>query len=163
MKSTGDRRINLLFLVYRGLIICLTLLGLILIGGTIYGVFYHKSLPERSSVAASQEVGEGQTFTGIGQIRVPTADHQPGLVILHVVFTYYPGDKAFTEELVLRVGDFRKIITDYLSSFSTVELYNMNADGLEDDLKKELLLRFNAILRLGQIETLYFGDFMVLK
>jgi len=79
------------------------------------------------------------------------------MVILFVVFTYYPEDKAFSEELVLRVRDFRQIIVDYFGSFSVSELQGLDEEGI----KKELLRRFNVILRLGQIETLYFGDFMV--
>ena len=162
MKLTRDRRIQFVLFLYRSLIICLILLGSIVVGGTIYSVVQNKNGTDHSWVTF-QKVGEGQTFTGIGQIRIPTADPKPGLVILLVVFTYYPDDKAFSEELVLRVRDFRQIITDYFSSFSVEELNRLNADGLEDKLKEELLQRFNAILRLGQIETLYFGDFMVLR
>jgi flagellar basal body-associated protein FliL len=128
-----------------------------IIVGTIYGVFFHTSLPDPMRLTTSQKIGEGQTFTGIGRIRVSTADPQPGMVILFISFTYYPDDKAFSEELVLRVKDFRQIITNYFGSFSVSELQRLD----EDSIKRELLRQFNAILRLGQIETLYFGDFMV--
>jgi flagellar basal body-associated protein FliL len=106
------------------------------------------------------EIGEtgGQTFTGIGRIRISTADPQPGMVILFVSFVYNPGDKLFSEELVLKIKDFREIITDYIGSFSVEELQKQE----EENIKLELLRRFNAVLRLGQIETLYFSDFMVI-
>ena len=157
MKSTGDRRSRLLFFVYKGLIICLVLLGLFIFAGTIYGVFFHTIPSNDLRVTVSQKAGEGQTFIGIGQLRVFTSDPQPGVVIIYVSFTYYPSDKAFSEELALRVRDFKQIIIDYFGAFSISELQNLD----EDSMKTELLRRFNTILRLGQIEILYFTDFMV--
>jgi len=158
MSLTRDRRSQLLLYVYRGLIGFLILLGFVFIGGTIYGVFFHQNSRNQVKSAASQKIGEGQTFTGIGTIRVSTADAQPGMVILFVSFTYYPEDKAFSEELVLRVRDFRQIIVDYFGSFSASELRGLD----EDNIKSELLLRFNSVLRLGEIETLYLGDYMII-
>ena len=105
----------------------------------------------------SEQNGQGQTFTGIGRIRVPTADSQPAIVIIFVTFNYNPDDRAFSEELALRVKDFRAIITDYIGSFAAAELKKQD----EESIKSEILRRFNAILRLGQIDTLYFSDFMV--
>jgi flagellar basal body-associated protein FliL len=158
MSLSGDRRARILLFIYWGLIGLLILLGLGFIGGTIYGVFFHKTPPNKVQSAAFQKAGEGQTFTGIGTIRVSTTDAQPSMVIIFVSFIYYPEDGAFSEELALRVKDFRQIIIDYFSPFSVSELRELN----EDDIKSELLLRFNSILRLGQIETLYFGDFMII-
>ena len=164
MKSTGDRPLKLLFFVYRGFIVFLALLGLVFIIGTIYGVFFYNSPTNHFQMNAFNETEEGQIFTGIGLLRVSTADQkspladpQPGMVILFVSFIYNPNDKAFFEELVLRVRDFREIIVDYLGSFLVSELQMMN----EESIKTELLHRFNAVLRLGQIESLYFSDFMI--
>ena len=146
--------------MYRGLLICLLLLGLVIIGGTIYGVFFTEKPPTDKQINVLPEIGEigGQTFTGIGRIRVPTADPEPGMVILFVSFIYYPEDKVFSEELVLRIRDFREIIEDYIGSFTVEDLQNQE----EDIIKLELLRRFNALLRLGQIETLYFSDFLII-
>ncbi len=121
-------------------------------------MFFHKNPPNKVQSAAFQKAGEGQTFSGIGTIRVSTTDAQPGMVIIFVSFIYYPDDVAFSEELALRVKDFRQIIVDYFSLSSVSELRELH----EDDIKSELLLRFNSILRLGQIETIYFGDFMII-
>ena len=149
--------------VYRTLMVCLVSLGLIIIGGTIYGVFFHAVPPGRmpnKPAGALPERGQGQTsaaFTGIGRLRVSTAGPQPGMVILFVSFNFHPEDKAFSEELALRIRDFRSIITDYIGSFSTAELQKQGEEGM----KAELLRRFNAVLRLGHIETLYFSDFMI--
>ena len=158
MKGAGQPRV--LPLMYRGLIICLVIVALVLIGGTIYGIFFHIAPPAQNEIETLSESreGEGQTFAGIGRIRVQSAGPQPGTVILFVSFVYYPEDKAFSEELILRISDFRDIITGYISSFSIAELRNLG----EDSIKAELLRRFNAILRLGQLETLFFSDFMII-
>ena len=158
MKSLRDRRSRILFYVYRGLILCIIFLVLILIGGTIFGVFLGSTPQSSVQIDRLQNKGEqGQTFTGIGPLRVSTADPQPGMVILFVLFTYYPDDKAFSEELALRVKDFRDIIISYIGSFSVIDLQKQG----EEFIKTELLHRFNAILRLGQIELLYFTEFMI--
>lgn len=144
--------------------ICLIVLGLVIIGGTIYGVFFSTApsdgnLNERLNVPReSARAGQSRIFTGIGRMRIPTADPQPGMVILSVSFPYYPDDRAFSEELALRLGDMREIIRDYISSFPLAELQRQD----EEVIRMELLRRLNAILRLGQIEVLFFSDFMVI-
>ena len=157
MKSTRDRPLRALPFVYRSLLVCLLALGLAIIAGTVYGVFF-RTIPQgnRQRVNLGENT-QGQTFAGIGRLRVSTSDPQPGTVILFVSFVFYPEDKAFSEELALRVRDFRDIITDYIGSFSTIELQRLGEEGM----KAELLRRFNSILRLGQIETLYFSDFLI--
>jgi len=140
-------------------LICIILLVLIFICGTIYGVFFNAAPPRSTQIDGLQNNdGQGQTFTGIGQLRVTTADPQPGMVILFVLFTYYPDDKAFSEELALRVREFRDIIVSYIGSFSIIDLQSQG----EELIKTELLRQFNAILRLGQIDTLYFSDFLII-
>ena len=144
--------------VYRGLLIVLLFFGLVFIGGTLYGVFFHNNPSENEQREALQIRDEGQIFTGIGRVRIPTMDPQPGMVIIFVSFMYYPADRPFSEELVLRIGDFRNIIREYLGSFPVTELQQLS----DETIKAELLRRFNAILRLGRIEVLYFSDFMIL-
>jgi flagellar FliL protein len=135
-------------------------LGLIIIGGTVYWLFFHEKPSDYEQISVLPEIGEigGQTFTGIGRIRISTADPQPGMVILFVSFIYYPDDKVFSEELVLKINDFRDIISDYIGSFTLEDLQTQE----EENIKHELLRRFNAVLLLGQIETLYFSDFMII-
>ena len=160
MKVKRDGRPQLLPYVYRGLFICLIVLGLILAGGTIYGFFFKNASPVQRPAnpqSSNEANGRGQTFTGIGRVRVSTADPQPGTVILLISFIYYPEDRAFSEELALRVKDFREIISNYIGSFSVDELQNIG----EETVKTELLRRFNAVLRLGKIESLHFSDFMI--
>ena len=159
-----------LAVVYRSLKICLFALALIIIAGTVYGLFFMGAPGDKKPIPAASGAGvKGagtieQVFTGIGRVRIPAginpndSESRPGTVILYVTFPYYPGDKAFTEELALRVRDFRDIISNYIGSFSITELQKTS----EESIKAELLRKFNAVLRLGQIETLYFIDFMII-
>ena len=162
MKLLGERRLRLLSFTYRGLIAGCVFIGLVIIAGTIYGLFFHAASQDRKTgVSQKSELSageQGQAFTGIGRIRISTADPQPEMAILFVSFIYYPEDIAFSEELAHRIRDFREIILDYIGSFTGADLRVQD----EEIIKTELLRRFNAILRLGQIETLFFSDFMII-
>ena len=155
MGLAGNKPSKAISFTYKFLLVCIAVLLLILVAGTLYAV-YIKTSPMHKPEAAQKSSG-GQVFTGIGQIRAHTADPQPGTAVLMVSFIYYPEDKAFTEELALRVGDFREIIKTYIASYRASELLQMG----DDAIKTELLRRFNSVLRLGQIETLYFSDFVI--
>jgi flagellar basal body-associated protein FliL len=78
-------------------------------------------------------------------------------LILSIAFPYPPRDQAFSEELASRITDFRAIAGDYFSSLSAESLAGLN----EETAKAELLRRYNGVLRLGKIETLYFNDFLI--
>ena len=107
MRSTGIKRFWSLSFVYRSLIVCLIILGLIIAAGTVYGVFSRAVPPgDNLQINVLREGGQGQTFTGIGRLRISTADPQPGTVIIFVSFIYHPEDRAFSEELALRVRNF---------------------------------------------------------
>ena len=164
MKMIGGRPIKTMTSVYKCLLVCLAVLVLILIVGTVYGFLSDPEPSTHERIGDSQEGGalsenKEQAFTGIGQIRVPTAGPQPEMVILSISFVYDPRDRAFSEELALRVGKFKSTIESYIGSFSAAEFRKLD----DDTIKAELLRRFNSILRLGQIETLYLSDFMVIE
>ena len=150
--------------VYRLLVIFLIFLAFAFVVGTIYVVFVRvdsNAALADSNAAPIQQIepgGELRTFTGIGRMRISTADPNPGVVIIFISFVFDPNDRPFSEELALKVRDFREIIIEYIGSFSINELHNKD----EEDIKNELLHRFNTILRLGQLETLFFSDFMIL-
>ena len=160
-KYSEDGKSRIISNVYRCLVICLFSLGLIFLGGTIYGVFFLSSTLEQTKTTKQhgQELGQGQTFSGIGLLRIPTNDPQPGTVIIFTLFDYNQDDKAFSEELALRVRDFREILIGYLGSFSVYDLQNQK----EEFFKNEILRRFNEILKLGRINTLYFSEFMIVE
>jgi flagellar basal body-associated protein FliL len=144
-------------LIYRFLLGLLAVLALVLIVGSIYGLSLRPAAPPQAQTGETG-VAPAHIFRGLGQIRVSTLEPQPETAVLFVSFVYDPMDLAFSEELSLRIRDFREITANYIGSFSAAELRNMN----EDYIKTELLHRFNALLRLGRIETLYFIDFMII-
>jgi len=143
--------------IFKILIILLLIIVAVLIIGTIYGLNLGEARVNISTLPINYD--QAQVFSGIGQIRVPTADPEPEIVIIYLAFYYNPGDRAFSEELVLRIRDFKDIITEYIGSLLAEDLHENN----EDKIKNELLRSFNSILRLGQIEELFFRDFMILR
>ena len=145
--------------VYRILVALIILLIFMILGGTLYVIFSRSGPAEQTPVFSVETSAEVQTFTGIGRLRIPMADPEPGVVILAVSFPYLPEDRAFSEELAFRIRDFREIIMDYMGSFSGEELQKKD----EELIKADLLQRFNRVLRLGQIERLFFTDFMILR
>jgi len=142
--------------LYRSLLVLIFLLLGILLGGSVYGLFFKGK--EQKPPAENPSAG-ADTFTGIGRLRVSTREPNPATVIVHIAFPYPAEDREFARELALKVKDFRAIGMDYLSSLSIQEL----RDRDEQDIKTDLLDRFNAILRLGRIERLDFIDFMILE
>ncbi|MCL2069657.1 MAG: flagellar basal body protein FliL [Treponema sp.] len=159
MEAPEDRRARTLSSVYQALVISIIVIALVLFLGSVYGMFFGSG-PSRSGPQAGVSAGQGeaQIFTGIGRLRISTADPEPGVVVIFVSFVYYPEDRAFSEELALRVRDFRAVVEEYIGSFSLAELHSLN----EDLMKAELLRRFNGILRLGNLETMFFSDFMII-
>ena len=147
---------GILTFIYRFLLALVICLALVFLGGTVYSLLIRQENGREVSSVPDR------TFTGIGRLRCPMADSgsagQDAVAVITVTFPYAPEDRAFSEELAARVKDFRSIVGDYILSFKTEELKKMN----EDQFKNELLDRFNAVLRLGNIETLYFNDFMIL-
>jgi flagellar basal body-associated protein FliL len=103
--------------------------------------------------------GETAVFSGIRGFRIPVSGQPPSTLILSVSFPYPVNDRAFTEELASRISDFRTIVTDYFSVLSAEAIGRMD----EEAAKADILRKFNALLRLGKIETLYFSDLMIVR
>jgi flagellar basal body-associated protein FliL len=103
--------------------------------------------------------GAEQSFTGIRRQRAVLKGEQGGAtVIVWVVFPYDAADRAFTEELAGNIGFFRETVSAYF------EAMTVSDPRLHDEavMKEELLSRFNARLRLGKIERLFFSEFLII-
>jgi flagellar basal body-associated protein FliL len=175
-----------LLAVYRVMAALALLLALLIAGGTLYAVLGKPESPLFNIGGAQDGESPGQgrresdplrngarpgagrrenvvsVFNGIGRLRIPLAAPAGGPVatmILSIAFPYPLNDPPFTEELAARVPDFRSIAFEYFSSLSPGEL----RDPDEEKAKKEILRRYNAALRLGRIETLYFSDLMIVE
>jgi flagellar basal body-associated protein FliL len=151
--------------ISRILAVIAAVLALILLAGTVYALVLRGKSEKTEAVAPvpgenpSPEAEIDGMFTGIGRIRASTGSPEPATVILSIAFPYSPRDRAFSEELAARIGDFRAGAIDYFASFSTEELRQKD----EAAIKTELLECFNGLLRLGQITTLYFGDYLIIE
>ena len=149
--------------MYRVAVALILVLAVVLITGSLYGAFKPKDSPPLFRIGGDGEEGRGEpapvrevnVFSGIGRLRIPLDGG--ATVIIAISFPYPADDRAFAEELASRIGDFRSIATEYFAALSPEKAAALN----EDAAKAEILGRYNALLRLGKIETLYFGDLMV--
>jgi flagellar basal body-associated protein FliL len=134
---------------------------LLIIAGTVYAFARSSNTPVfRLGKPAAQVAipfnDDIRVFNGIGRLRIPLSNYST--LILSIAFPYSAEDRVFAEELAARIGDFRTIAVDYFSSLPEEKLVSLD----EDAAKAEILKRWNARLRLGRIETLYFSDLLVL-
>jgi len=109
---------------------------------------------ERSGATA--QTGEMSVFSGMGRLRIPLANSST--LVLTIAFPYSALDTAFTEELAGKIGEFRVIASDYFSSLPAEKIIVLD----EEAAKQEILRRYNAVLRLGRIEALYFSDLLII-
>lgn len=114
---------------------------------------------EKKSAAMPPSADTLTIFSGIGRLRIPMVSNPAGTIIIAVSFPYPADDRPFAEELASRINDFRSIASQYFANLPAEQLHNLN----EEAAKAEILRHYNALLRLGKIETLYFGDFMVIE
>ena len=155
MKRIEGRSPKTSDIIYRGLIIVAAILVLLILIGTIYGLIKGKKPAAASPEAGNTNIEEG-IFTGIGTMRIRTADKESESLIIRLAFPYNKNDQPFSEELVSRVSMFKSITTEYLGALTAEELAVMDIDVIN----KELLSRFNSPLLLGKIRELYILEFM---
>jgi flagellar basal body-associated protein FliL len=116
--------------------------------------------------AVSDGTGAVRVFSGIGTLRIHNPNKSqgsdkpdPAVLIITISFPYKADDRPFTEELASNLGKFRSVATNYFANLPRDNLVNLD----EEQAKAEILRQYNALLRLGRIETLYFGDLMVVE
>jgi len=154
-------------IAYRVIVVFILALAVVLITGSLYAVFRSSDSGPLFRIGGDSggEKGRGEpvptgpvnVFSGIGRLRIPLDGESTATVILSISFPYPAEDRPFAEELASRIGDFRSIASLYFASLSPQKVANLD----EAAAKAEILERYNALLRLGQIETLYFGDLMI--
>jgi flagellar basal body-associated protein FliL len=149
-----------LTLLWRILLALALVLALVIAAGTVYALALRpQNAPQPVSDPAPPLSPDAAIFTGLGRLRCPTAGDKPGLVILQASFPYFPGDRPFSEELVSRLREFRSLTAAYFAAQSPEDLRRKD----EAEVKADLLSRYNALLRLGRIQTLYFNEYMVIE
>ena len=165
-----------LLIVYRVFVVLVIVLAMVLVAGSLYALFRSpnsgplfrigKTGREQDrnnagigTVAASPTAALPNVFSGIGRLRVPLAGKPAAAIILSISFPYSADDRPFAEELASRIGDFRFIAMEYFASLPREKVIKLD----EGAAKAGILGRYNALLRLGRIETLYFGDLMIVE
>jgi flagellar basal body-associated protein FliL len=162
-----------LLILYRVAVAVILALVLVLVTGSLYAILRSPDsgplfrIGGKGGGATSQnggDYGQGTAFfSDIGRLRIPVtvASDMPGAatLILSVSFPYPANDRPFAEEIASRTGEFRSIATGYFSGLSAEAIARMD----EGTAKAEILQRYNSLLRLGKIETLYFTDFMLIE
>jgi flagellar basal body-associated protein FliL len=171
MKREIDVPGNKLIVLYRLIVALLLLMVLLLITGSLYafirsrdaGPLFRIGGKKEAVTEASSDIG---VFSGIGTLRIQnrgtsqTAGQSNGAVIIvSISFPYKAYDRPFTEELASHVGDFRSIATNYFTDLPADKLSKLD----EEQVKADILRQYNALLRLGKIETLFFGDLMIVE
>jgi flagellar basal body-associated protein FliL len=158
-----------LLIAYRIAVAFVLVLALALAVGSLYAVLRGPDSGPLFSIGGKTggEVQRGQSaasedmnvFSGIGRLRIPLAGDSAATLILSISFPYPAEDRPFAEELASRIGDFRSIATLYFGSLPPEKTGRID----EAAAKTEILERYNKLLRLGKIETLYFGDLLVVE
>jgi len=173
MKREIDVPGNKLVIFYRVIVVIMLLLVALIIAGSLYGVLRSRDSGPLFRIGgkgggAVQDGGadlrEGgrdgdnpyNIFSGIGTLRIQNAD-KTAVIIISISFPYKAEDRPFTEELASNIGEFRSIATKYFTNLPKDKLTKLD----EEQAKADILKQYNALLRLGRIETLYFGDLMI--
>jgi flagellar basal body-associated protein FliL len=158
-------------------VILTTVIGLlvaVIAGGTVVtavkrgGLTTPEGAPRAARPAAlaappqAQSAGEQRIWTGMGRLRCPLKPEKgaiPATAVITVTFPYNDADIGFKQELARANVKFRAETVGLFASLPPSS--PLLAD--ESALKTTLLARYNAILRLDTIETLYFPDFLILE
>jgi flagellar basal body-associated protein FliL len=161
MSMNNHKGPQTLLVIYRCLIALALIILLVIAGGAIWAVFLKPqggAKPGQTPSQAAVQNEKGRVFTGMGRLRFPLGGDQDAAIIISITFPYNPDDRAFSEELASRVGELRALTGVYFKSQTASQLEKIN----EEDMKKSLLDQYNRVLRLGNIEILYFNDYMII-
>jgi flagellar basal body-associated protein FliL len=144
-------------LVYRGLLVIVAALVLVLITGSIYGLVKKGTASGQAVSGGDSIVFEG-VFSGLGTMRIPTADPEPETLVISIAFPYDKNDRPFSEELASNLFRFKTATFQYLGALTAEALAVLDTDTIN----RELLSRYNSALRLGEIKELYILEYMLL-
>ena len=167
-----------LLIAYRILVALIIALAVILITGSLYALFRSPNSGPLFRIGAKSGANGGgkqdgrgsdtgavspvvfpNVFSGVGRLRIPLAGEPAAALVLSISFPYSADDRPFAEELASRIGDFRSVAAEYFTALPREKAVDLD----EEAAKAGILGRYNAMLRLGKIETLYFGDLLIVE
>lgn len=152
-------------IIYVALLSIAAFLVVLILTGTIVGLIRSNNAeplikmggaPAKAKKLSLSSEEDIRVFSGLGRLRIPLSNSS--ILLLSIAFPYSASDVTFTEELAAKIGDFRTMATSYFSALPEESIIQID----EDAAKIEILRRFNASLRLGQIKTIYFSDMLVI-
>ncbi len=164
MKYSAEKHPSALIIIQKILAGILVLIILVILTGTVRAFISQPTAapleenPRRQQTSETSMQSGERIFTGIGRIRAKSAGPQNAAVMISIAFPYNPNDTDFSEELASKVAQFRSETAQYFQIHTIDELRLKT----EEELKRELLARYNALLRLDFIETLYITDYMII-
>lgn len=137
---------------------------LVLLFGTVIAFISGKAQPGKdlrkedpSPTTLVTEISDDEAvFSKIGILRCSTGDEPPIPLVINPYFPYPANDMAFYEELSKKTQKMRILIAEYVASYTREELL---ATG-EETIKQELVDMINAQLVLGEIDVLYFSEYI---
>ncbi|MDR2922493.1 MAG: hypothetical protein LBU85_04010 [Treponema sp.] len=182
MKREIDVPGNKMLVFYRIIVVLMLFLVALLIAGSLYAFLRSRDSGPLIRIGSAVENGggteragkggshAGQTggvysvFSGMriqnsGKLQAGQQQTQPAVIVISISFPYNAGDRPFTEELASKIEDFRAITVNYFAGLPRDSLSRLD----EEQIKAEILGQYNALLRLGKIETLYFSDLMIVE
>jgi flagellar basal body-associated protein FliL len=118
-----------------------------------------KKNPVSSEVMASDPNGKTAIFGEIGILRAPTADKKPVTIVVSPFMPYPSDDLAFQEELVKKTRSMRTFILGWFHSRSLKDITSLGESGV----KAAIVEGLNELLVLGQFDTVYFDEYMVIE
>lgn len=162
MKKLNIELNKLLLLIAAGI-------GALIILGTVIALITGKrpGMNMRHNDPSSIEEIKGanpnlKAFKEFGMLRTITMVDEHGnegaVMVLTPWFSYESTDSAFYEELVSHKRLFTSVFLEYFSTKTKNALLSMG----ENQIKEQLLDRFNSQLTMGHINALYFDDYMFL-
>jgi len=175
MKREIDVPGNKLLIVYRIIVVLMLLLVVLLIAGSLYAFIRSRDSGPLFRIGGQGQAGQGggggairdgvrdgessnKVFSDIGTIRIQNAD-KTAVIIISISFPYKSDDRLFTEELTSNLVEFRSIAINYFAALGRDKLAKLD----EAQAKADILRQYNALLRLGRIDTLYFSDLMIVE
>lgn len=118
-----------------------------------------ENLRKKEKVPPTLETSTQKMFTDLGTLRCSTKDEIPISIVVSPYFAYPSKDSPYYEELKSKNRKIQLLISSYFASFTMDELKTQG----EDKIKSELVKLCNQELILGQIDQLYFSEYIFLE
>lgn len=155
---TDNKSLNKVLIIIIGALVAIIFLGTIFaIGNKKQNepeVLIAKGKAENLAAPADTSVS---AYYDLGKIRIVTTDQTP--MVLDPWLAYPEGDTVFYEELARKRGVLKAIFSDYFDNHTKKELLTTT----EPVIKEEIKAKINTELSLGQIQDIYFTDYLFLE